>query len=117
MDYQTLPWVRVDIQINDPSPDNALAAGCDILHALAHVTGIDVAYMTFKRRFDFTCDECKGDVDMVILHDRLWETIARRDELLCVTCIEARLGRSLRISDLKDCGITRHAHWIRSLEE
>lgn len=38
-----------------------------------------------------------------MLHDDLWLSIARKDELLCLPCIERRLGRLLTESDLTDC--------------
>ena len=51
------------------------------------------------------------DHEYVMLHDALWESIADHDEdLLCLLCIEARLGRGIRADDLTDAPI--NDHWL-----
>jgi hypothetical protein len=51
------------------------------------------------------CQQCKQhleDHEMVILPNKLWLTIADTMELICVKCIEQRLGRNLRPRDFPD---------------
>lgn len=45
---------------------------------------------------------------MVMLKNELWLSIAQRRDILCVDCIEKRLGRQLTFDDLKECDITRY---------
>lgn len=53
------------------------------------------------------CKECKTEVhgfnfQMVILKDSLWRQISDKwKDVLCVTCIEKKLGRPIEESDLK----------------
>jgi DNA-directed RNA polymerase subunit RPC12/RpoP len=52
------------------------------------------------------CDRCKkADKHwyMVILWDKLWESIAKKEEYLCPDCIEKALGRKIRTEDLQYC--------------
>src|SRR5262245_30265871 len=57
------------------------------------------------------CDECHKPEDSgPMLHNDLWATIARPDELLCFACTEERLGRRLTQTDLTDCPF--NAGWI-----
>lgn len=54
------------------------------------------------------CDECKTeDLFTVMLHDNLWLSIANKRDVLCVNCIEKRLGRKLTLDDLRPCEATR----------
>ncbi len=55
------------------------------------------------------CDECeKRNPGMILLKDELWWEIAKeKREILCLNCIERRLGRPITFYDLKDCGLTR----------
>lgn len=54
------------------------------------------------------CDQCKRDDPvMFILKEELWKQIAtNKREMLCLDCVESRLGRKVTFADLKPCGIT-----------
>lgn len=42
------------------------------------------------------------------MRDDLWAIVAvEKREILCLECIEKRLGREIKIEDLKDCGLKR----------
>jgi hypothetical protein len=52
------------------------------------------------------CDGC-GDRDLVLvqLRDELWRQLCKfPKELLCLECMEKRLGRLIVRTDLKECG-------------
>lgn len=60
------------------------------------------------------CKDCgtpagmgKDDMVAFYLHDELWNSIADTHDVLCFNCTESRLGREVRIADLKDCYLTR----------
>ena len=52
----------------------------------------------------WTCQECKtdiwSDINMVMLKEELWLSIADKKDVLCDKCIEKRLGRKLNKKDL-----------------
>lgn len=53
----------------------------------------------------YICQDCNikythFDGRMIILKDSLWNLIANKDDVLCDHCIEKRLKRRLKISDL-----------------
>lgn len=53
------------------------------------------------------CNTCPTDVNphentMIILPDALWLSIAKKEELLCVECIEKRLGRKITLEDFPE---------------
>src|SRR5262245_13067144 len=57
------------------------------------------------------CDEChKPEHSGPMLHNELWASIAKPDDLLCFACTEKRLGRRLTQGDLTDCPF--NAGWI-----
>jgi len=54
------------------------------------------------------CEDCGTEFHafttpprMVMLKDNIWLSIANKPDVLCDTCIEKRLGRSIEHSDLK----------------
>jgi hypothetical protein len=53
----------------------------------------------------WTCQECKKDIwvddNMAMLKEELWLSIANKEDVLCDSCIEKRLGRKLKKEDLK----------------
>lgn len=55
------------------------------------------------------CSDCKADVsqmgDFCYIKDEIWTKIARKDEDLCISCIEVHLKRKLRSSDFTNCYI------------
>ena len=52
--------------------------------------------------------------EFYFLHDRVWLTIANKDEDLCVSCAEARLGRTLISTDFTSCYINRSSWGAKS---
>lgn len=58
------------------------------------------------------CDKCgKQHFPTVMLHDRLWLSIARKETVLCPDCVEQMLGRPIVFGDLKPCGATDTLHY------
>lgn len=55
-----------------------------------------------KRRH-FICEDCGNIPDCPMLEDETWYKVAEKPDLLCIPCVEARLGRPLQMTDLLDC--------------
>lgn len=60
------------------------------------------------------CKDCGasaglGKDDMVVfyIHDELWNSIADTHDVLCFDCTQDRLDRTITVTDLKDCYLTR----------
>ena len=55
---------------------------------------------------DFRCIDCRVDtsenLEYYMVHDHIWRQ-ARGSGMLCIGCLENRLGRSLRPRDFTDC--------------
>lgn len=51
----------------------------------------------------FDCTDCKENTfakkEYYMLHDEVWCSVASKFEMLCVSCLEKRLGRSLNMND------------------
>jgi hypothetical protein len=61
------------------------------------------------KREPFYCDGCsKTYPNLIVLKNELWKEVSKGNPgiMLCLSCIEERLGRLLEFSDLKDCGVT-----------
>ncbi len=57
------------------------------------------------------CVEIFVDVNMVMLKDNLWLSIAKKEDVLCDKCIESKLGRSINEEDFKSPGIACNELW------
>jgi len=57
-----------------------------------------------KSSYDFSCSECKGSTlyEGYMLDEDLWLTVAKKDENLCIGCLERRLGRRLTPNDFQN---------------
>jgi hypothetical protein len=50
------------------------------------------------------CIRCWSDNASPMIHDELWAAIGmKKEDLLCDVCFRQRLGRALRVDDLRDC--------------
>ncbi len=61
------------------------------------------------------CKNCNIEifvnVNMVMIKDELWLSIAKVDEALCDNCIEKAIGRHIIESDFKSPGIPCNESW------
>lgn len=56
---------------------------------------------------DRKCLDCYEDYPtMFILKDHIWNSVAKRKDVLCFDCTQKRLNRNIVLEDLKECGIT-----------
>lgn len=56
----------------------------------------------------FNCTDCGTERPaMFTLLDSVWLSIAKKEEILCCSCTERRLGRLITGKDLKNSGITQ----------
>lgn len=59
------------------------------------------------RMAKFKCADCTGVTDDYMVHDSVWSLtdLPKKGALLCLTCLEARLGRPLCADDFTDAFI------------
>ena len=69
----------------------------------------------------FICLDCKIDTDEIneyyMIQHTLWENHVKSDGMLCISCLEKRLGRSLVRNDFLDCPLNdfiRKGFWLAS---
>ena len=58
-----------------------------------------------KKKFSLICPVCNEHTkDWYMVKDRIWKKVAKDDldVVLCVECLESRLGRKLTPKDFKD---------------
>lgn len=48
---------------------------------------------------------CVNRVEPYMIKDHLWNQIRRRNQFVCLSCVEKRLGRKLTIADFTDAPI------------
>lgn len=62
-------------------------------------------------RHKFICLDCGVDTGQIhehyMLHDKVWLTVAPKRGMLCIGCIEYRLGRELSAQDFNDSYLNR----------
>lgn len=53
---------------------------------------------------DAPCDDCLEPIgyDVYMLHDKLWLSVAKKGENLCISCLEKRLGRKVTQNDFSE---------------
>lgn len=75
---------------------------------------------TIYDRISTFCADCYSSVEreFYMVHNDLWESsgIPRRD-LLCIGCLEARIGRRLTPGDFPDCPVNRDFDWVGRMSE
>lgn len=50
-----------------------------------------------------------------MLHNDIWQSIARDNERLCCMCLEKRLNRQLEISDLLPCAMNNSIYYFTDI--
>lgn len=66
-------------------------------------------WSTHLQRARRRCDDCNRPISVKrgnfapMLHDRVWDRIARRDEFICDPCVRRRLGRPYCMHDFVVC--------------
>lgn len=68
---------------------------------------------------DFVCHDCGVDTlglgEYYMVHSWIWEVYGTGEGMLCVGCLEARLGSELVGSDFLDCELnTNHVVYPKS---
>lgn len=57
----------------------------------------------------------RGIGEYYMVHDDIWKQHGCHRGMLCIGCLESRLGRFLVASDFTDCPVNRDDDWIRSV--
>ena len=53
------------------------------------------------------CVLCGDTDDYYIVTNEIWQRHGLRHHLLCIPCLESRMGRELNSEDFPDCGVNR----------
>ena len=66
-----------------------------------------------------TCDQCGAEVhprrgEMVILANSTWHRIAEPKDLLCIPCIESRLGRKITAEDFPNIPVPIYGNRLQA---
>ena len=69
---------------------------------------IDILEKREERRRMFLCDDCGVNTSRIkefyMVHDDIWDSVSENlYGMLCVGCLEERLGRRLTPADFMDC--------------
>lgn len=112
------------VMVKDPELPAGLVARFEKVSWQVLRPGVEAKRVKFKgitfetRRF--TCQDCSERphattplASTPVLHDILWRKLYPKSGVACVPCIEARLGRRIRKSDLRDVPV--NAGWLRNL--
>jgi hypothetical protein len=67
------------------------------------------------KKINWNCADCGMNTfyEYYMVHDELWDSVSKSEEMLCILCLEARLGFKLSKKDFTDCPINKDL-WIDS---
>jgi hypothetical protein len=57
---------------------------------------VNITYFFYKGK----CKDCENCPAVFMVHNYLWDSVAKRNEILCLDCFENRLERRIRFDDL-----------------
>lgn len=67
---------------------------------------------TPEQKKHFECVDCNKDtmnsVDYYMVTDAVWEKHGVGNDMLCIGCIEKRIGHKLKANDLVHCPVNLH---------
>lgn len=72
----------------------------------------------------FTCLDCNIDTsrtgigEYYMVHDALWKLVVPLEKdhrMLCIGCLENRIGRQLNPADFSDCGLNKELSGSKSV--
>jgi hypothetical protein len=70
----------------------------------------------------FDCRDCGVDTSQTdgiseyyMVNDDLWESAISTSGMLCIGCLERRIGRRLTAADFTDCPLNSGLHWRQSV--
>lgn len=70
-----------------------------------------------SRKGIFDCADCGTNTNTIneyyMIHNHIWDSVAKFKEMLCIGCLENRLGRQLVPSDFTDAPIN-HGYFEQS---
>ena len=74
-----------------------------------------------KERGHWNCKDCgkntfQSNIDYYIVTDKLWLNFGISKGMLCFSCFEKRLGKSLTKEDFIDCGVNEQNILVKKLQ-
>lgn len=78
---------------------------------------IEIINRNYKGWF---CHDCSintfnGNHNYYMVQDKLWEKHGPKEGMLCITCLEKRIGRKLEFEDFTTCILNRQNSHVRGL--
>lgn len=72
--------------------------------------------MRIMGTWSFYCKDCGRDTrdEYYMVEHRLWAEVKGAVDMLCIGCLESRLGRQLNLTDFIDCPLNREIDRVRS---
>jgi hypothetical protein len=95
-----------DLNASEPDEDFHVSTDPADNHIAVDFGG--ARYWSTTGHASFLCVDCGHDTldnEVYMVHDRIWEKGGVGDGLLCIGCLEARLGRPLSRADFTDAPI------------
>jgi hypothetical protein len=96
-----------------------VVAFCRLGGYSGYVIKVNLSSKDLDMNTDFVCHDCGVDTlglgEYYMVHSWIWEVYGTGDGMLCVGCLEARLGNELVGSDFLDCELnTNHVVYPKS---
>lgn len=81
-----------------------------------HTEGSEFESRLLHMKFSWDCFDCKVDTkdEYYMVLDEIWEEFGCGDDLLCIGCLENRVGRNLVRADFNDYPINDIDLWNKS---
>ena len=82
----------------------------------------DVCKEILNRKFHgWYCKDCSfntflGTSDYYMVQDKLWDKHCPKYGMLCISCLEKRIGRKLELEDFTDCPLNKQNSHVRKLK-
>lgn len=79
-------------------------------------------YKLTKKQLDhWSCQDCRKscldtDYDYYMVKDHIWELHGVGDEMLCIECLQKRIGRDLVYKDFTDCPLNEKNPFVQKLK-
>lgn len=72
----------------------------------------------FYKFHTLICEDCeKEDFDYFMVQNEIWEKFGNGEGLLCMSCLEKRMGRKLKAEDFTDCVLNDESEEVKAIRK
>ena len=100
--------------------DDIISWGDQTFNLLEEATDVD-EYECAKDFLKFhipLCEDCESDsFKWFMVQNEIWDKYGVDDRMLCLECLEKRVGRKMLFEDFTDCPLNNENEYIQSLKE